>query len=138
MLATLAEPGAPAPRIANTPAPRKQQQGAARAAAVPPAPPLFLDSSATSLPPPGRINSTQAGAVGMDSLSLSAIHEPGRGGDMEEQEVEEPGEPDTVTATPPAKRKKRQMFQRCFEATFNPAMVQGAERVLAPDSDEDQ
>ena len=135
MLATLAEPGAPAPRIANTPALRKQQQGAARAAAVPPAPPQFLDSSATSLPPPGRINSTQAGAVGMDSLSLSAIHEPGRGGDTEEQEVDEP---DTVTATPPAKRKKRQMFQRCFEATFNPAMVQGAERVLAPDSDEDQ
>jgi len=43
---------------------------------------------------------------------------------------------DLLTATPPAKRKNF-MFRRCFDATFNPRAVPGMEKVLAPDSDEE-
>jgi hypothetical protein len=41
-----------------------------------------------------------------------------------------------IDGTPPSKRAKF-FFQRCFDATFNPNRISGAEKVLAPDSDED-
>ena len=43
---------------------------------------------------------------------------------------------DLVYGTPPSKRAKL-YFQPCFDATFNPSRISGAERVLAPDSDEE-
>ena len=43
---------------------------------------------------------------------------------------------DAIDATPPSKRAKF-FFHRCFDATFNPSKISGAERVLAPDSDDD-
>ena len=50
---------------------------------------------------------------------------PGNGGDFRHR------------LTPPSKRAKY-LFKRCFDATFNPAAVTGAQRVLAPDSDDDE
>lgn len=38
--------------------------------------------------------------------------------------------------TPPAKRA-RYFFQRCFEKTLDPSSIPGAQKVLAPDSDEE-
>ena len=63
----------------------------------------------------------------MDSLSLSAIPEPGANGDGDQD----------IAGTPPAKKKKRALFARCYDATFLPSQVPGAEKVLAPDSDEE-
>ena len=64
----------------------------------------------------------------MDSLSLSAIPEPDANGDHCEE---------NVAGTPPAKKKKRALFARCYDSTFMPCQVPGAEKVLAPDSDEE-
>ena len=47
-----------------------------------------------------------------------------------------PSHEDLLASTPPAKRKNF-MFRRCFDATFNPKTVPGMEKVLAPDSDEE-
>jgi len=44
--------------------------------------------------------------------------------------------PDLIEGSPPSKRKNF-LFRRCFDATFNPQAVVGAQTVLAPDSDED-
>ena len=145
VLATLASPDGPAasnlPRVTNTPAPKK--------AAAPPSSSstqqhVTVDSTSTSFnqsissammsAPPRRFNSTQAVSGSrvamMDSLSLSAIPEPDANGDhCEEQE--------NVAGTPPAKKKKRALFARCYDSTFMPCQVPGAEKVLAPDSDEE-
>jgi len=43
---------------------------------------------------------------------------------------------DCFTASPPSKKKKV-LFRRCFDATWNPSKVLGTEKVLAPDSDEE-
>ena len=43
---------------------------------------------------------------------------------------------DAIDSTPPSKRAKF-YFHRCFDATFNPNKISGAEKVLAPDSDDD-
>jgi hypothetical protein len=43
---------------------------------------------------------------------------------------------DAIDVTPPPKRSKF-FFQRCFDATFNPSKVYGAQKVLAPDSDDE-
>jgi len=48
-----------------------------------------------------------------------------------------PPAPDTLQATPPPKKKRHKLFNRCFEKTFNPNQIPGADKVLAPDSDED-
>ena len=43
-----------------------------------------------------------------------------------------------VTSQPPSKKRRlNAFFQRCFDATFNPNDATAAQRVLAPDSDED-
>ena len=39
--------------------------------------------------------------------------------------------------SPPAKAAHL-IFRRCFDATFDPATISGAHRVLAPDSDEEK
>jgi len=44
--------------------------------------------------------------------------------------------PDFLEGSPPSKRKNF-LFRRCFDATFNPKAVEGSEKVLAPDSDEE-
>ena len=43
---------------------------------------------------------------------------------------------DFIDGSPPSK-KKNFLFRRCFDATFNPQNIPGTERVLAPDSDEE-
>ena len=48
----------------------------------------------------------------------------------------QPTNDDAIEGTPPNKRAKF-MFQRCFNATFNPSKISGAERICAPDSDDD-
>lgn len=55
---------------------------------------------------------------------------PDLNGDEGEREEED------IPGTPPAKRAKKFIFQRCFESTFNPEDVPGHDRVLAEDSDE--
>ena len=42
-----------------------------------------------------------------------------------------------VPGTPPAKKPRLMYFKRCFDTTFNPSNIPGAQKVLAPDSDED-
>ena len=44
---------------------------------------------------------------------------------------------DMIDGTPPSKRAKF-FFQRCFDSTFNPNRISGTEKVLAPDTDEDE
>ena len=39
--------------------------------------------------------------------------------------------------TPPTKKAKY-ILKRCFEATFNPSAVDGADLILAPDSDDER
>jgi hypothetical protein len=43
-----------------------------------------------------------------------------------------------IEGTPPSAKRARFFFQRCFDATFNPSKISGAEKILAPDSDEDK
>lgn len=43
---------------------------------------------------------------------------------------------DVVYGSPPSKRAKL-YFQPCFDITFNPNKISGADRILAPDSDEE-
>jgi len=157
VLATLADPNSPTsllPRISETPAvkkaPRPNPPNPVSEASCPPPPPPRFHGTCTP-PPPGRVNSTQAlpGAPGMDSLSLSAIPELAESAPMEVEEMMTSELPENVPrdnnnselqehiSTPPAKRKKRQLFKRCFEKTFNPNNVPGSEKILAPDSDED-
>ena len=38
---------------------------------------------------------------------------------------------------PPSAKKARFLFKRCFDSTFNPKSVQGSDKVLAPDSDDE-
>ena len=38
---------------------------------------------------------------------------------------------------PPAAKKARYIFKRCFDSTFNPNSVPGSDKILAPDSDEE-
>lgn len=57
-------------------------------------------------------------------------------GDVDALENQENEDVDMVQGTPPNKRK-RFMFARCFEQTFDPRNVPGVDNVLAPDSDED-
>ena len=125
VLATLQEPGAAVARVMATPAAKHRPPTPATAPLLrppPPPPPIFDDT----LPEPGRVNSTQAvlNYPGMDSLSLSAIPQ-----EMQEEQEEQDllaavgTNGDTVTATPPAKRKKRELFKRCFEKTFAPCQV---------------
>ena len=42
-----------------------------------------------------------------------------------------------ASENPPSAKKARFIFKRCFDATFNPKSVQGSEKILAPDSDEE-
>ena len=141
VLATLQEPGAAVARGMATPA-AKHRPPTPATAPPPPPPPTFDDT----LPELGRVNSTQAvpNYPGRDSLSLPAIPQEMQ----EEQDLLAAAETndDTVTAEPPAKRKKR-----CFEKSFAPSRViskislfsklqkllqaLGYEKVLAPDSD---
>ena len=46
---------------------------------------------------------------------------------------------DVTSQQPPPSKKRRTnaFFQRCFDATFNPNDATAAQRILAPDSDED-
>jgi hypothetical protein len=130
VLATLAEPGPgqPLPRVAATPAARPRP-----AVPRPRLPPPSCDISEAATPGGARGNSTQAAGgrpCAMDSLSLSAIPQPGGAGDS--------GPEDLLAETPPAKRKRRQMFRRCFEQTFQPSQAPGSDRVLAMDSDPDE
>ena len=39
--------------------------------------------------------------------------------------------------TPPPKRPRLSMFKRCFDKTFDPGCIPGAQKVLAPDSDDE-
>jgi len=146
VLATLANPDGPAasnlPRVANTPAPKKAAASSAASSSTQEH--VTVDCTTTSFnqsvssammsaPVPKRLNSTQAvsGKVAMmDSLSLSAIPEPEVNGDGDHGEQ-------ILAGTPPAKKKKRTLFARCYDATFCPSQVPGAEKVLAPDSDEE-
>jgi len=146
VLATLASPDGPAasnlPRVANTPAPKKAAASSAASSSTQEH--VTVDCTSTSFnqsvssammsaPVPKRLNSTQAvsGKVAMmDSLSLSAIPEPEVNGDGDHGEQ-------ILAGTPPAKKKKRTLFARCYDATFCPSQVPGAEKVLAPDSDEE-
>ena len=147
VLATLASPDGPTasnlPRVANTPAPKKAAASSGGASSSTQqhvtvdctTSTSFNQSTSSAMmsaPLPRRLNSTQAvpgrGAM-MDSLSLSAIPEPEANGDHCEEQV--------VAGTPPAKKKKRALFARCYDSTFAPSQVPGAQKVLAPDSDEE-
>ena len=141
VLATLASTDGPTgsnlPRVANTPAPKKTaqsrgstQHNVSADCASASFNQSLAPSAMMSAPVPKRLNSTQAvpGAAAMDSLSLSVIPEPEGNGDCGDHEVE---------GTPPAKKKKRALFARCYDATFAPSQVPGAQKVLAPDSDEE-
>ena len=46
----------------------------------------------------------------------------------------------TSQQQPPPNKKRRvnAFFQRCFDATFNPNDATAAQRILAPDSDEEE
>jgi hypothetical protein len=39
---------------------------------------------------------------------------------------------------PPPSKKRRTFFRRCFDSTFNPNEVTAAQRILAPDSDDEE
>ena len=152
VLATLASPDGPTasnlPRVANTPAPKKAATGCTAGASSTTQQHVTVDSTTTSFnqsvvssammsaPLPKRLNSTQAvpgRAAMMDSLSLSAIPEPVNANMDNEDHCEE----QVVAGTPPAKKKKRALFARCYDSTFAPSQVPGTEKVLAPDSDEE-
>jgi len=148
VLATLASPdgltASNLPRVANTPAPKRAAASSGGASSSTQqhvtvdctTSTSFNQSTSSAMmsaPLPRRLNSTQAvpgrGAM-MDSLSLSAIPEPMEAnGDHCEEQV--------VAGTPPAKKKKRALFARCYDSTFAPSQVPGAQKVLAPDSDEE-
>lgn len=57
----------------------------------------------------------------------------GNGGDVSTLDV-------TSQQQPPPNKKRRvnAFFQRCFDATFNPNDATAAQRILAPDSDEEE
>ena len=57
----------------------------------------------------------------------------GNGGDVSSLDV-------TSQQHPPPNKKRRvnAFFQRCFDATFNPNDATAAQRILAPDSDEEE
>ena len=79
----------------------------------PPPPP----SSATPIPFPA---------------TADLIGDVGNGGDVSSLDV-------TSQPQPPPNKKRRvnAFFQRCFDATFNPNDATAAQRILAPDSDEE-
>jgi len=125
VLATLAEHSSvetAVSRVATTPA--AKQRPSNNANLLPPKQ-MAVDPAA----PPGRANSTQlpdesvcVGPPPPGSPDLSTI-----------------AGPEMVQGTPPPAKKKRHMlFRRCFEATFNPSLMPGVDKVLAPDSDEEK
>jgi len=131
VLATLAEPGVTAAAVSRSAATAAAMPRVTATPAVKKTAPRVAEALPPSLPQQGRHNSTMAAAApGMDSLSLSAIP-------MAEEAEEMGANGDTVVVTPPAKRKKRQLFKRCYDATFHPGQVPGAANILAPDSDEE-
>jgi hypothetical protein len=67
-----------------------------------------------------------------ESRNVASNNDVSQAGDF--NDVSTPQE--MIDGTPPSKRAKF-FFQRCFDATFNPNRISGAEKVLAPDSDED-
>lgn len=54
------------------------------------------------------------------------------------ESFDEPQLEATQVTDPPPSKKARYLFKRCFEATFNPSKIPGYDRVLAPDSDEEE
>ncbi|ROT76528.1 hypothetical protein C7M84_004896 [Penaeus vannamei] len=74
--------------------------------------------------------STTNGNTSHINMSMRDDSLPDLNGDEGEREEED------IPGTPPAKRAKKFIFQRCFESTFNPEDVPGHDRVLAEDSDE--
>ena len=54
------------------------------------------------------------------------------------QELNNVTQRDLIEGTPPSAKRARFFFQRCFDATFNPSRITGAEKILAPDSDEEK
>jgi len=43
-----------------------------------------------------------------------------------------------IDCSAPSAKRAKHIFKRCFEATFDPSSIPGTEKVLAPDSDEDE
>jgi cell cycle checkpoint control protein RAD9A len=125
VLATLADHMSEIPitRVATTPATKQKSNNSTAAPRT--------DRVTEEAAPPGRANSTelpapspcrtQAPVLLPSSPDLSTI-----------------AGPESVQGTPPPKKRRHKLFNRCFEATFNPSQMPGAEKVLAPDSDEEQ
>lgn len=64
------------------------------------------------------------GGEAMDQVDCTRLDAVGANGDGE---------------NPPPSKKARYLFSKCFDATFNPRTgVAGADRILAPDSDEEE
>jgi len=42
-----------------------------------------------------------------------------------------------IDCSAPSAKRAKHLFKRCFEATFDPASMPGSEKILAPDSDEE-
>jgi len=68
----------------------------------------------------------------------------GGSGDDKQEELLPPSPPaDTsqrliaIDCSAPSAKRAKHLFKRCFEATFDPANMPGTEKILAPDSDEE-
>ena len=90
-----------------------------------------------------RLHSTQRDTPGLitPTLSPNVSSIPREGPGLLQTTVDNslnmmPPPVDFIDGSPPSK-KKNFLFRRCFDATFNPQNIPGTERVLAPDSDEE-
>jgi len=100
-------------------------------------------SSINSFRTVNRLNSTQVDTTGIvtSTLSSDVSSIPKEGPVLLQTTIDKPlnmipPPEDFIDRTPPSE-KKNVLFRRCFDATFNPQNIPGIERVLAPDSDEE-
>ena len=85
-----------------------------------------LSTSQRGMPPPPPSSATPIPFPATADLA-------GNGGDVSSLDVtSQPPQP-----PPNKKRRVNAFFQRCFDATFNPNDATAAQRILAPDSDDE-
>jgi len=141
VLATLAEDGTappPSPSMPSTATPQPRHAPFSSSAVTPRGGVTTSTQQPGTAPRPPSTPSLSNISAMVSSPVLGRPHDPGSEDTvLLHQEEPQQQERDLIPASPPPSKKRNFLFRRCFDATFRPSGVPGADRILAPDSDEE-